>query len=89
MTAIQKKQETIDSAVVFLLIKKLVTPIVRTPAYKLGLINSVGKTLRVPMNDNERASLTLLDKFVLKLKRLLGTKLVQLNDFIYIRRVKY
>lgn len=85
MTPSQKKLETIDSAVVLMVIKKLVTPIVQMPAYKLGLINSNGMIIRVPENDKEKSALTLLDKFTLKLKRLLGTKLVQLNDFLYVQ----
>lgn len=81
----QKKLANIDSAVVLLVIKKLVTPIIRMDAYKFGLINSNGMIVRVPVNEKEIASLTLLDKFILKLKRLLGTKLVQLNDFLYVQ----
>jgi hypothetical protein len=85
MTASQKKLETIDAAVVLLIIKKLITPITRTDAYKLGLINSNGMVIRVPENDKEKSALTLLDRFSLKLKRLLGTRLVQLNDFLYVQ----
>lgn len=85
MTASQKKLETIDAAVVLLIIKKLITPIVRTDAYKLGLVNSNGMVIRVPENDKEKMSLTLLDRFSFKLKRLLGTKLAQLNDFLYVQ----
>jgi len=85
MTSSQKKLETIDAAVVLLVVKKLVAPIVQSPAYKLGLINSNGMVIRIPENDKEKAALTLLDRFVLKLKRLLGTRLVSLNDFLYVQ----
>ena len=85
MTSSQKKLETIDTAVVVLIVKKLVKPIVQMDAYKLGLINSNGMIIRVPENDKEKASLTLLDRFCLKLKRLLGTRLVSLNDFLYVQ----
>ncbi len=85
MTSSQKKLETIDSAVVLLVVKKLIAPVVQMPAYKLGLINSNGMIIRVPENDKEKAALTLLDRFVLKLKRLLGTRLVSLNDFLYVQ----
>jgi hypothetical protein len=85
MTSSQKKLETIDAAVVLLIIKKLITPITQTNAYKLGLINSSGMIVRVPENDKEKSALTLLDRFCLKLKRLLGTRLVSLNDFLYVQ----
>lgn len=85
MTSAQKKLETIDAAVVLLIIKKLISPITQSNAYKLGLINSNGMVVRVPVNDKEKASLTLLDRFCFKLKRLLGTRLVSLNDFLYVQ----
>jgi hypothetical protein len=85
MTSNQKKLQTIDAVVVLLIIKKLITPVIRTDAYKVGLVNSVGMVIRTPNNDSEKAMLTLLDRFVFKLKRLLGTKLVQLNDFLYVQ----
>lgn len=85
MTSAQKKLETIDAAVVLLIIKKLIAPITQSNAYKLGLVNSNGMVVRVPENDKEKASLTILDRFCFKLKRLLGTRLVSLNDFLYVQ----
>jgi len=78
-----KKIEAVDSAVVLLIVKKLTKPIVQTPAYKLGLVNSTGMVIRVPETTKEKESLTVLDRFAFKLKRLLGTRLVSLNDFLY------
>ena len=78
-----KKIEAVDSAVVLLIVKKLTKPITQTPAYKLGLVNSNGMVIKVPETDKEKASLTTLDRFAFKLKRLLGTRLVSLNDFLY------
>lgn len=85
MNSNQKKLETIDSAVVLLVLKKLVTPIVKTNAYKLGIVNSTGMVIKAPKNDNEKSALTLLDKFCFKLKRMMGAKIVQLNDFLYVQ----
>ena len=80
----ETKNESIDSAIVLLIIKKLTKPIVQTQAYKLGLVNGNGMVIKVPDTASERSSLTLLDRFAFKLKRLLGTRLVSLNDFLYV-----
>jgi hypothetical protein len=80
-----KQRSDIDSIITFILIKKLVTPIVRSDAYKLGLVNNSGKILREPVGDDERESLTILDKIVLKLKRLLGNKIINLQSFLYLQ----
>ena len=80
-----KKIETIDTAVVYLLVKKLITPITQTQAYKLGLINNTGVIIRVPTTDKEHDALTILDRFMLLLKRLLGSKIIQLNNFLYMQ----
>lgn len=77
----------IDTILTYILIKKLVTPIVRSKAYKLGLINNAGKQLREAQTEEERGSFTLLDKVVFKLKRLLGTRLLNLNNFLYIQTI--
>lgn len=66
-----------------MLIKKLVLPIVRTKAYKLKLVNAAGKIIKDPQTKTELAALTPLDRFVFKLKRLLGGRLVNLHKFLY------
>jgi len=75
----------IDSVLTYMFLKKIMTPIVKTPAYKLGLVNNVGKVIKTPETDEEKSSLTILDKFVFKLRRLLGTKLTQLNNFLFLQ----
>lgn len=77
----------IDTILSYILIKKLVTPIVRTDAYKLGLVNNAGKVIREPETPNEVGAMTLLDKVAFKLKRLLGSKLLNLNNFLYLQTI--
>ena len=42
MAQTPEAKENVDSILVFLFLKRLVTPIVKTDAFKLGLINNVG-----------------------------------------------
>lgn len=81
----QEKHENIDSVILFIVIKKIVTPITRTDAYKFGLVDNAGKVIKIPKTDEEKEALTTLDKFIFKLKRLLGAKLTVLNKFLYLQ----
>ena len=74
----------IDSIISYLLIRKLICPIIKSKAYQLGLVDITGKVIKEPSNPTEESALTVLDKLVFKLKRLLGTKLLVLNKFMYI-----
>jgi len=78
-------KNNIDSIITFILLKKLINPITSTDAYKFKLIDKQGKVIRVPKTDKEKDALTILDRFVYKLKRLLGSKLINLNKFLYLR----
>jgi hypothetical protein len=80
-------KQNIDTIMSYILVKKLVTPIVRTDAYKLKLVNQSGKVIREPENDKEHEALTLLDRIVFKLKRLLGLKLLNLNNFLFLQTI--
>jgi len=77
-------KENIDNILSFIFIKRLVTPIVKTKAYRMRLVNGAGKILKKPETISERMALTTLDKIIFKLKRLLGTKLINLNSFLYL-----
>lgn len=79
------KRETLDSVLTFIFLKKLMTPITKMPAYKKGLVDNTGKVIKTPETPDERASLTLLDKFMFKMKRLLGSKRTQLNNFLFLQ----
>ena len=80
-----KNKQNIDSIITFLLLKKLITPFTSTIAYKLGLIDVNGKIIKVPETDKEKDALTILDRVIFKLKRLLGSKVLVLNRFMYLK----
>lgn len=80
-----EKRVNIDSVMVYMFLKKIMTPIVKTPAYKMGLVNNVGKMIREPETDEEKSALTILDKFIFKLRRLLGSRVSNLNNFLFVQ----
>ena len=82
-TDLQKQR--VDDVLSFLVIKKLMTPVKKTKAFKLELVDSQGRIVRQPETDEEKATLTLFDKFMFKIKRLLGGKISQLNNFLYVQ----
>ncbi|MEM4260892.1 MAG: hypothetical protein QXG00_06650 [Candidatus Woesearchaeota archaeon] len=84
MPSAQSKVD-LDNIMVFLFIKKLMTPINQTKAYQLKLVNEAGRLIKVPTTNEEKQALTLLDRFIFKVKRLLADKLTQLNNFMYIQ----
>lgn len=75
----------VDDIISFILIKKLITPIVKTDGYKLGLVDNAAKVKREPKTEQEKDALTILDRVVFKLKRLLGSRLLNLHSFIYLQ----
>ena len=75
----------IDSVLTFLFLKKLMTPITNTKAYELGLINEMGHLIREPETIEEHESVTLLDKTIWKIRRLLGSKLGSLRSFLWLQ----
>lgn len=79
--------KNIDTILTYILVKKLVTPIVRTDAYKMGLVDVTGKLKKEPSNHLEEKAFTPLDKLVFKLKRLMGSKLLVLNQFLYLQNM--
>lgn len=85
--ASQKHKSDVDTIMSYILVKKLVTPIVRSDAYKLKLVNGAGKVVREPQTDAEHEALTLLDRIVFKLKRLLGSRLLNLNNFLFLQTI--
>lgn len=78
------QKENIDNILTYILIKKLVQPITKSEAYKLGLVNNAGRSIKKPETDEEKMAFSLLDRLIFKLKRLLGTKLINLNSFLYL-----
>lgn len=78
-----EQRNNIDAIITFVFLKKLLTPFVRTPAHKLGLIDTAGKVIKEPSTDEERMALTLLDRVIFKLRRLLGSKILIFQSFLY------
>ena len=79
------KKINIDSMMSYMFMKKLMTPIIKTEAYDMGLVNNVGKVTKTPESREEKSALTVLDRFIFKMRRLLGGKLSQLNNFLYLQ----
>lgn len=79
-----ESQEQIDSIITYVFLKKLLTPPVKTKAYKLGLINEAGHVIEEPKTDEEREALTVLDKTIWKIRRLLGNRITQLKAFLWL-----
>jgi hypothetical protein len=80
-----ENRQKVDDALSFLTIKKLVTPVTKTKAYKFGLVDGIGKIIKEPETSEEKSALTLFDKFIFKMRRLLGGKIGQLNNFLYVQ----
>lgn len=83
----EDQNQNLDNVIAFIVIKKLVTPVMKTDAFKKGLVDETGKLIKMPETEEEKAILTTLDKFIFKLKRLLGAKISQLNNFMYLHTV--
>ena len=67
-----QKESVLNSFPLSALIFRLSEPITEMAAYKFGLIDENGKRIRLPITEEEKNSLTALDIFVLKLRRVLG-----------------
>lgn len=78
-----KDNSNLDSVITYVLIKKICTPIIKSPAYILGLVAANGKIIRRPSTEEENIAFTILDELVFFLKRQLGGKIAQLNQFMY------
>ena len=75
-----------DYTIMYLLGKRLLTPLKDWKAYKLGLIDLKGKTIKRPKTSQEKDALTLLDRFLLFLKSLLTAKnLLLLGAFLLLK----
>ena len=79
--------DKINKLMAFLFIKRLITPVSRSQAFKLGLVDKTGRTIKEPETKEEKRALSIFDKFVFKLKRLMGSKLAQLNAFMFLQTI--
>jgi len=78
-----KDNSNLDAIITYVLLKKLCTPIVRSPAYLMGIVNASGKLIHRPSTDEEKIAFTILDEIVYWIKRNIGGKISQLNSFLY------
>jgi hypothetical protein len=62
----------VDTLIIFRILKKLVTPYNKMKAFELGLIDAEGKSLKKAKSSEEKGAMTLVDRLVLNMKRLLG-----------------
>jgi len=72
--------ESLDAAFLTALVDRTNTPIKNLPAYKLGLIDSLGNILQEPKTKNERRALTYLDRVVLFMRKSMGGRVILLNN---------
>lgn len=77
--------ERVNDLLSFFVMKKLIMPIYKTDAYKLGIIDRMGKMIKNPETKEEKLAYGSFDKLMFKLKRLLGNKIGQLNNFMYVQ----
>jgi len=73
-----------DSIIVGYLMNKLEVPLIKTPAYKLGLIDESGNKIKNPKTPEELAALSLLDQYIIDIKQTLGSKLDMINSSMYL-----
>jgi hypothetical protein len=76
--------EEVDKVILYSLLKKLVTPIKKTEAFKKGLIDINGTMIKSPETDDEKEAYTVLDQFIFRLRDLMGAKLAKLYKFLYL-----
>jgi hypothetical protein len=72
------KESVYHSVMAGLFLSRLTQPISEMPAYKLGLIDNKGQIIEQCKTDEEKASLTPLDRHILKIRRLIGEDVVEL-----------
>lgn len=62
----------LDYIMIYKIAKRLAKPIKKWDAYKMGIIDEEGNKLRAPETNKEKDAYTLLDRLILKIKRLIG-----------------
>lgn len=76
------KESVLNSFPIAALIFRLSEPITEMAAYKFGLIDENGRKLKVPVTEEEKNSFTLLDSFVIKIRRILGEEKIPLLNMV-------
>lgn len=79
----QIKEDAPKNVVTAYLINEISKPYTDFAAFKMGVIDEFGGMKKKPLTLDERNSYTPLDQYVLRIKRMLGTKLDLLNGSLY------
>lgn len=66
------KSRAVDAVIVYEIIKRLSVPFDETDAFKLGLIDKNGKKLKSASTSEEKKAVTLFDRMIFNLKRILS-----------------
>tara|TARA_B100000029_G_scaffold58672_1_gene52866 strand:- start:2347 stop:2913 length:567 start_codon:yes stop_codon:yes gene_type:complete len=69
----------IDTVLAYRLLKMLATPINKSDAFKLGIINAQGKKIKEPTTSQEKEAYTILNRFIFKVQKAL-TKSSDMNS---------
>jgi hypothetical protein len=72
------KENIHDAMTAGIFLVRLTQPIKEMECYKMGLIDEQGRVMKMPETDAEAASLTPLDKHILKIRRLIGEDVIDL-----------
>ena len=80
-----KNKAKVDNVLAYVFVKKLIKPVTDSDAFKMKLIDKEGKIIKPPQTEEEERALSMFDRIVFKIKRLLGSRLAKLNAFIYLR----
>lgn len=83
--ALKSKKTDVDALVTYIFLKKLMTPVFNTDAFKMKLVDNAGRVIKEPVTQQEQDALTLLDRLILKMKRLLGPRVSNLYNFLYLQ----
>lgn len=80
-----QKKINVDAFIAMVLVKRLLTPITKTKAYKLKLINRSGDIIKKPESLEEKEALTILDRLVFKMKKTLDSRISEFSKFGYMK----
>jgi|WetSurSiteA1Bulk_404760.scaffolds.fasta_scaffold121369_1 hypothetical protein len=78
------QQTDVESAVAYIVLRKLMKNVRDTDAFKLGLIDQNYKIIRQPENEIEQGALNPLNMLIFTLKRALGPNISKLFQFLYL-----
>lgn len=66
------------------ILEKMSAPMTSLPAYQMGIINEQGHKIKDPTTLQEHRSYGVLDRYIIRLKRMIGSKIDSINEQQYI-----